>query len=350
MSSPAPFQYQSSGFSEPGIFVEIYLPKRARFQEILHNTLTKGFDFDLVKRHFLGKKRKSIKKVLSHHKQWKNYSKASIESMVPSYWGYSLYEVDGVFHSKKRRNKKLRSTIEERTQVIRMMFLPDLDLMKRELGLTRMERHTLIEIVKLFLRVSGHKRGEHGANLLEKNMTDRLLEKFVEMSITDRKLDKSNQVLLKEIKNGSVDGISDYAEELKVKRAERRDFIDIAKILLWVSLNRREVDKDSVTRSKLLDELIEKNLKDPILGREDRALLRHIKNGSVARILDYAEKWYDDVGLFLFGYVIFEICSRIKKLGDQKEVDYEEEIWLTSFWNLNVNRVKGFQPRLRRGK
>lgn len=250
MSSQTPFQYQSSGFSEAGIFVELYLPKKAKFQGILYQTLTRGFDFDRVKRHFLGRKKKQIQRVLKHHSQWRDYSPKSIKEMVPFYWGYSLYEVDGVFYSKMTRSNNARAAItEERTQVIRIMFLPDLEALADKLKPNKLEDRDVLDIVKRYLRISGHRRGQYGANAVEKSLIERLEE------------------------------------------------------------------------------------------RNDPVIVENIKNGNIQIILDSIERWFDDVGLFLFGYVVFEICAELKKLGDANEVDYEEEIWLTSFWNLNVNRV-----------
>jgi len=249
MSSRSPFKYKSSGFSEPGIFVELYLSKKAKYQRILYKTLTNGFDFELVKRHFLGSKKKQIQTVLEHHSQWRKYSDKSIREMVPFYWGYSLYEVDGVFYSKMAKRKSARRIIEERTQVIRLMFVPDMDTLASKLDPTTIERRDILDVVKHYLRISGHRRGQHGANVIDKSLIERMKDKG-----------------------------------------------------------------------------------DSVVGK-------NIENGNIAKILDFVEKWFDDVGLFLFGYLIFEICRGLQKLGDADEVDYEEEIWLTSFWNLNINRV-----------
>ena len=53
MDKVPPLRYKSSGFSEPGIYVELYLPKKSKYQETLYETLTKGFDLKKVKEHFL---------------------------------------------------------------------------------------------------------------------------------------------------------------------------------------------------------------------------------------------------------------------------------------------------------
>ncbi|MEA2207007.1 MAG: hypothetical protein QOE77_3783 [Blastocatellia bacterium] len=260
MPSLPPFQYQSSGFSEPGIFVELYLPKKSKFQGVLYDTLTKGFEFDDLRKHFLGRKRKQIRHVLTHHAQWRKYSKKTIDAMQPFYWGYSLYEVDGVFYSKQKGRRTAHATVEERTQVIRFMFVPDLDAVLKRMKGKSLEYRDVLDIVKKYLRVAGHRRGTSGANFTQTSLLESMRE-----------------------------------------------------------LNDPKVDKN-------------------------------MSNGNIPTILNYIEDWFDNVGLFIFGYVIFEICAKLKRLGDADEVDYEEEIWLTSFWNLNVNRVSFIQqpkPRKR---
>ncbi len=57
------------------------------------------------------------------------------------------------------------------------------------------------------------------------------------------------------------------------------------------------------------------------------------------QLVDYLNKWKGDVGLFLFGYIIFKLCLRINEVQAAAEKDLEKEIWLTSFWNLEVNKV-----------
>jgi len=227
----------------------LYLPKKAEFQGVLYETLTRGFDLDFVKRHFLGRKKNQIQTILEHHSQWRNYSNESIRSMAPFYWGYSLYEVDGVFYSKMANRKGARRIIEERTQVIRFMFVPDLNALASQLVPNAIEHRDMLDIIKNYLRISGHRRGQRGANVIHGSLIERL-----------------------------------------------------------------------------------KNKGDPYVDK-------NIHNGNIGKILDFIEKWFDNVGLFLFGYLIFEMCARLQKLGDADEVDYEEEIWLTSFWNLNINRV-----------
>ena len=122
------FPYQAQD-SESGIFVEIYLPKKSYFQGTLYDTLTKGFSISVVKKHLLDKnKRSSIVKLLSNYAIpiiSKGLRDDRIEKMEEIFWGYSMYEVDGVFSNFK--DKKI-NVIEERTQIMRIMFLPNIDV------------------------------------------------------------------------------------------------------------------------------------------------------------------------------------------------------------------------------
>jgi len=84
---------------------------------------------------------------------------------------------------------------------------------------------------------------------------------------------------------------------------------------------------------KKLRSLVHKLLKGDAKDRETLGQL----NQAVA---EYIKKWIDDIALFLFGYILFELCEQIKQLNEYEGQSIEEEIWLTSFWNLRVNRVK----------
>ena len=69
----------------------------------------------------------------------------------------------------------------------------------------------------------------------------------------------------------------------------------------------------------------------------------------IANLLAYLEGWKYDVALFVLGYVVFEICERIRELDIVKGKDAEEEILVTSFWNLTVNRIVRTRSGLRPG-
>lgn len=102
---------------EASVFVEIYLPKKARFQGVLYDTLTDGFKPAKVRDHLTMYKSRIESLMQGYYSV--EYSSSVVESMGVIMGGYSLYEVDGVF-----LNEEDGSVSEERTQVIRIMFRP----------------------------------------------------------------------------------------------------------------------------------------------------------------------------------------------------------------------------------
>ena len=111
--------------SETGIQTEVYLPKNSYFQGTLYVTLTKGFNHNHVKR-TLVRNIDEIKNLMDKFTVpliSKGLEEKRIEAMKQIFWGYSMYEVDGVFCSFTNRKARID---EERSQVIRMMFLPDI--------------------------------------------------------------------------------------------------------------------------------------------------------------------------------------------------------------------------------
>lgn len=208
------FHYHLEGY-EPGIHVELYLPKKSRYQGKLYETLTRGFDLDKVKEHFLDPdKREPIAQLLESREQGADID-GRIESLEPFYRGYSMYEADGVFYNP---DKKI---MEERSQIVRMMFIPNLTSISQSVpGMS------IIELRRL---------------------------------------------------------VSEYLEGAR-----------------------------NITRDLSPDEA-----------------------AATARLA----RWVSDIGLFLFGYIVFELCMRIEELNKDREGDLEEEIWISSFWNLRLNRV-----------
>lgn len=216
-----PFPYRLAR-SEPGIYTELYLPKRAQFQGALFEALTQGFRFEQVRRHFLDlEKRPQINALLEVYPGLAGYSDARIEALQPFEWGYSVYQVDGVYYSAEQDR-----AMEESTQVIRIMFQPDLNRLRRDPELDHLAPQDLIDRVAQVLREVGQ---------------------------------------------------SNSADE-----------------------------PDPATR----------------------------------KVRQFLGHWKDDIALFLFGYLVFEIADRIRELHAQNETPLEEEIWVTSFWNLEVSRVE----------
>jgi hypothetical protein len=240
MSAVFPYRFRTY---EPALFTEIYLPKRAKYQKILYDVLTTGFNFTLVKKHLKTRSRvirNQINELLEDYPSLENFSIRRINQMEQVRWGYSMYEVDGVFfdydEADRRREsgeeetkEKTKGLIsEERTQVIRIIFRPRFE--------------------KVFV------------------------------------------------------GVDSKEDQSAIKRAAFRS-------LLFGSRERESIKEETSS----------KNIKE---------------------VVDYIDKWTDDVSLFLFGYIVFHICSELKKLHDEEKFNIEEEIWITSFWNLQINRIQ----------
>jgi hypothetical protein len=203
----------------PGIYAEIYLPKKTGFQGPLYSALTEGRNPDIIRKHFASYKNR-IKEIL--RKDWPQLESRLNDDFINTladnirdiYIGYSMYEVDGVFFSQGSEDP-----FEERTQVIRLMF---------------------------------------------------------EYKIRD---EDSNELLT-----------------------------EIKRLLREPSSSVRESYKQTSAESK---------------------------NG-----LDKVERWIEQVGAFLFGFVLHRIELAIEQAPQLKQ----EEIWLTSFWNLVINK---FVPETR---
>jgi hypothetical protein len=229
-----PYKFQRG---EGGIFVEIYLPKKAEFQGTLYNTLVKGFRVKNIKNHFKdSEKVPGIKKLLKDFKDSVRFldTREEIDAFPSVLKGYSMFEVEGVFYNSKKRQIQA-----ELTQVISIMFKPDLQKFSQK-----------------------HKRTKDAAKRINRVTKDYLR-------------------------------FPDGREEF-VKARRRR------------------------------------------LGAIEQEVLEHLA------------KWTNYVGLFLFGYLVYEICEQITKLvgeGAMKWDDAEDEIWVTSFWNLVINPIKLVKPR-----
>ncbi|MHB8521878.1 MAG: hypothetical protein ACYDH9_14105 [Limisphaerales bacterium] len=117
---------------QPGLFVEIYFPKRVELQGTIFGALEKGHDEDVV-RHFLRRDAKDLLTELADYPglldpyQYDVVGKPTfpesaltrarkrIAMYASVFYGWSMYEVDGVFFNGGEFTQ-------ERTQVIRLMF------------------------------------------------------------------------------------------------------------------------------------------------------------------------------------------------------------------------------------
>ncbi|MCP4130265.1 MAG: hypothetical protein GY754_04720 [bacterium] len=213
-----PYQMQDT---TTGLFIEILLPKKLKYQPILYDILRRGLKFENVKEHLLDEnKNEKIQSFVGKYNISQRIDRKKIEEMKHIFWGYSIYEVDGAFSDSNIGSQ----FIEERTQIIRIMFLPDFASMKEEQHIDLSEKE-INKIIQQYLKVERH---------------------------LDKKIEKT------------------YIEKV---------------------------------------------------------------------IIEYLERWIDDVRLFLFCYFVFEICNRINQLKEKDKEPLEKEIWVTSFWDVSVNKA-----------
>jgi len=115
--------------AEPSIQLELFLPKKAKYQGTLYNTLVKGLELHEpiedkgikyksgYELHFNSDKKNDIIKFLNDYEVLTNKYDEFVKRGENIFAGYSIYEVDGVF--------KGQDVYEERTNVIKVFFKPD---------------------------------------------------------------------------------------------------------------------------------------------------------------------------------------------------------------------------------
>ena len=100
-------------YGEPGLFMEIYVAKKAEFQPLLYETLTAGFDLKKVRSHFRSKA-EAIRRFMRRNRQLHDFSSYRINHFGNVFTGYSLYEVDGTFEAARRNGHRLFGSFSSR--------------------------------------------------------------------------------------------------------------------------------------------------------------------------------------------------------------------------------------------
>jgi len=142
---------------EHGVLVELYLPKRADFQGVLYDTLTDAFDAGKVRAYLADPHdRAHVEELLSRH--WPRLvadTDGIAARLTAGIQGYTLYEVDGVYAGAD-------GVVTERTQVVRLMFLPRLDALAARITLDpdpERNRDRVRDEAKILLRDYGADSG-----------------------------------------------------------------------------------------------------------------------------------------------------------------------------------------------
>ncbi len=210
--------------SENGVQTEIYLPKKWYFQRFVYDTLIEGLNLDHVKDSLV----RNIEDVSELLKDFAirplegRLTKSRIERMNPSFWGYSVYEVDRVVCASPAKGPGVEV---EKIQVLRVMFRTDIEDMQKAL---------------------------------------------------------------------EAGGIAIPPEKIRA----------------------------------IIYDLYRSNIKE----------LEALPEKTGASIIrQYLRDWLWDIRLFLFGYVIREVCNAIKRLGGGAKPS--EEIWVVSFWDTKISRI-----------
>lgn len=230
---------------ESGVFAELYLPKKAHYQGLLYETLTDGIDIQKVRSHLREKRREIQKYLTGAAPYWDIAGPAStppkeflttefIDQFPDLLHGYTMYEVDGVF-----RSPKTGEVVEERTQIIRLMFITNLE-----------EQFSNLPFV--------NDSNRDDAGLLARSY-------------------------------------------LRSPHWDRHQFLK---------------DHRMFASAKVFD------------------------LPQATEIIRLTADWARSIAVFLFGYVVHDICEGLKRLNQDQQIVAEEEIWVTFFWNLIINRIQ----------
>jgi hypothetical protein len=114
-------------YGRPGLFLEIYLPKKAQYQPLLFRVLNDGFELRKVRAHFRSERAIDIRRFLRRNPELHHFTVTAVRNFQSVFSGYSLYEVDGTFEG----------NIQERTQVVRVIFVPPVEQLARGLTIAR---------------------------------------------------------------------------------------------------------------------------------------------------------------------------------------------------------------------
>lgn len=234
--------------AEIGVMSEIMLPKRILYQGILFQSLEGGLTKFKFQEYFKNvANKKSAEALLENYQDIKDISKLKLDLFDKNYrtifQGYSMYEVDGVFRYEKEGGIKFD---EERTQIIKVYFIPDYELMEK---------------------------------------------KFPSFS--------KNEIM-------------NYAD-------------------LFFSLSK-------ITSTNTEDNIWKRM--QPYLDTPDERKSLGLEKKNHKHLYKYFKNWVDAVALFVFGYIIHEICKELIKFKTDLKIDeLEKEIWVSSQWGILINRT-----------
>lgn len=145
--------------AEIGIQSEIMLPKKIQYQGLLFETLLEGLT-RFSYRNYYEKNKSHIDEILEKNTSLTNLNSGQLDELdrlhSDIFKGYSMYETDGVFRFSETATAKPRF-VEERTQVIRVFFIPDFMRMLDEANagqVRSIDLHAVINFSDLFFNLT----------------------------------------------------------------------------------------------------------------------------------------------------------------------------------------------------
>jgi len=144
--------------AEPGTLFEVFLPKRMEYQSKLYEALEHGLQLENVQaflkaagRNDAELEKRRIRELIPGAVV-DRYTDERIDRLKQVYFGFSLYEVDGVFVTDPSDPGHRRT--QERTQVVRLFFKPDpvYGAIRNDRSLTPQERSQIMEKVRQSLQ------------------------------------------------------------------------------------------------------------------------------------------------------------------------------------------------------
>jgi hypothetical protein len=283
MAPSFPFRFSRSDVT---LIVELYLPKRAQYQALLLQVLSGWYEWERqrdaksIKDHFKGN-REQILELLEHY----DSLRASYDAVVEGFplglaVGHSVYEVDGFFANAD--TSAVAKWVKAAFAAGGTPPAPALD---------------------------AHKTSDVGFAAEERTLVVRLIFPFPERVLVDQ----------------ASEPLSPEATEL------RSLFREAIRGFLRTPSGHRPKE---YTRRLFVDPSYSAALKN-FAG--DQLVFAKSQIETLVRVTDF---WIDCTALWLFGYLVLQVTSGMNKLVVQGELaKNEDEIWITSFWDVSLNRI-----------
>lgn len=292
MDQGFPFRFSPA---DVALIVELYLPKRAQYQTLLLRVLSRWYEWERrhagasMKEHFKTNKAR-ILELLEHYSSLRARYDAVVDGFPPGLAvGHSVYEVDGFF-----ANAATSAVVEWATAAFagddRAAPIMDATAAEPEtLGFAAEERTLVVRFIFPF--------------------PERPLVHQATKSYGDQREQRGNlEALFREVIRGFLRTPSGHSPE------------DYAQRLL----------ADASCTAAL----------ERLAGDEAARAERDIK-----ALLNVTDAWIHCVALWLFGYLVLEVTSGMNALVKRGELaKNEDEIWITSFWDVSLNRILPVKP------